>query len=141
MITGSGVSKFGTWSYKKAGTYFYKVSEVNTGEKGYTYDTTVYTITDTVTEANGKLVQSRVIVDNLNKRTESLNFKNKYNNGPGGNGGNNGKGFHLPKTGDYTNIMLFTVLLVIGGAAAAGLTIYLAAGKKRKTAAAERHIK
>ena len=78
-ITGSGHGSFGAWSYNSAGVYYYSVYEENTGVKGYTYDTTVYTITDIVTEENGKLVLSRVLTDELNKRAASLDFENKYN--------------------------------------------------------------
>jgi hypothetical protein len=39
----------------------------------------------------------------------------------------------MPKTGDYMNIALYIGLLALGGAAAVGLTIYLAVGRRRKS--------
>ena len=77
-ITGAGSGEFGTWSYDRAGVYYYTVYEENTGERGYTYDTSVYSITDTVTEANGQLVLSRVVTNNINKPVSSYEFNNRY---------------------------------------------------------------
>ena len=77
-ITGSGFAEFGVWSYDKAGVYHYTVYEENTGEKGYTYDAAVYSIADIVTEENGRLVLSRAVTNELNKRVSTLDFENKY---------------------------------------------------------------
>ena len=138
-ITGSGKGEFGTWSYKKAGTYYYTVSEVNAGENGYTYDTAVYTITDTVKDGGGRLVLSRIVTNHANKQVTSLTFINKYSTLGGPNGGGNGAGGNQagqagdgPKTGDDTNITLYIILIVIGGGVAAGAGIYLAASRKRR---------
>jgi len=84
-IKGSGRGQFGTWAYTQEGVYYYKVSEVNTKAKGYTYDTTVYTITDTVWEENGQLEVTRVIKNDANKQVTSIAFINTYT-GEGGNG-------------------------------------------------------
>lgn len=54
-IMGAGEEDFGTWSYTEFGSYHYTVSEANNDESGYTYDTTVYTITDIVTDVGGQL--------------------------------------------------------------------------------------
>ena len=86
-ITGSGQSTFGVWSYDKAGTYYYTVSEVNSGESRYTYDKMVYTITDMVTEDDGQLVLSRVVTNNTNKQVTSLAFNNSYRSGGSEGGG------------------------------------------------------
>ena len=92
-IKGSGMGEFGTWSYDKAGAYFYTVSEVNTAEKGYTYDTALYTITDVVTAVDGQLTVARVVTNALNKQVTSLTFINKYSQENGGkNGGPEGGG-------------------------------------------------
>ena len=120
-ITGSGEGEFGAWSYTKAGTYYYTVSEVNTGEHGYTYDTMVYTITDTVREENGRLVLSRVVTNNYNKQVTTMAFINSYSLAGDG-----------PKTGDDANTTLYTALLIGCGALAIGMAAYLAAGRKRK---------
>jgi pilin isopeptide linkage protein len=77
-VTGSGRGEFGVWSYDQEGVYYYTVSELNTGEQGYTYDTAVYTITDRVTAENGQLTVSRVVTNALNKQVTSLIFINKY---------------------------------------------------------------
>jgi len=77
-ITGEGMGEFGTWSYSKAGTYVYTVYEENTKASGYTYDTAVYTITDTVSEKDGELVLSRTVTDNKDTKVTSLNFANQY---------------------------------------------------------------
>ena len=127
-ITGSGESKFGTWSYKEEGTYYYTVYEVNTGAGGYTYDTTVYTITDTVKEKDGKLVVSRVVTNDYNKPVQAFAFINKFREGKEG-----------PKTGDDFNIALYSTLFAVSGALAAGAVIFLVGGgrKRRKESAKE----
>ena len=128
-ITGSGEGEFGTWSYDKAGVYYYTISEVNSGEKDYSYDTTVYTITDTVKEENGQLVLSRVITNGMNKPITSCSFINNYTSSGGGGDGKPGG----PKTGDDMDPGLYTTLLAIGGVLTVGVAIYLFAGGKHKS--------
>ena len=123
VITGTGEKEFGKWSYDKEGVYVYTVSEVNSGEKNYTYDMTVYTITDTVKDENGQLVLSRVVTNNSNQQTASLAFVNKYSVDEGKPG---------PITGDDIKTALYYFLFALGGTAAVGATIYLIAGKRRK---------
>ena len=53
--TASGSFAFGSIRYDAPGTYIYRISEVNNGLEGYTYDGTVYTVTVTVTDENGVL--------------------------------------------------------------------------------------
>jgi len=120
-ITGQGEENFGTWSYGKAGTYYYDISEVNAGEAGYTYDKTIYTITDTVVDENGRLVLSRVITNAQNKQVTTLAFINQYNEGKDG-----------PKTGDEMNKTLYIALFAAGGALAVGAVIFLIASRRRK---------
>ena len=120
-IVGSGESGFGTWSYDKAGKYYYKVLEVDTGVNGYTYDKTVYTIVDSVTEEGGKLVVSRVVTNNLNKPVSAFDFINKFSEGKDG-----------PKTGDYIDLTLNRILFAAGSVSAISATTYLIAGKKRE---------
>jgi len=83
QITGSGQAVFGTWIYTAEGVYRYSISEVNSGVSGYTYDTAVYTIIDTVTAVNGHLTLSRLVVNSSNKQVTSLSFINTYR-GSGG---------------------------------------------------------
>ena len=52
----SGNVTFDAINYTAAGTYTYTVSEVKGNEDDVTYDRTVYTVTVTVTEQDGKLV-------------------------------------------------------------------------------------
>ena len=78
QIAGSGWGEFGTWSYTEEGTYYYTVSEMNSGAKGYTYDTAVYTITDSVKSADGELVLTRVVTNSSNRQVTSLSFINIY---------------------------------------------------------------
>ena len=77
-IKGSGEEEFGTWAYTEAGTYFYTVSEVNTGEEGYTYDAMVYTITDTVRVSDGRLIVDRELSKNSDQQADVFLFINRY---------------------------------------------------------------
>ena len=77
-IVGSGEKEFGTWAYTKAGIYHYTVSEVNTGEAGYTYDAMVYTITDTVRESGGRLILDRALSKNSDQQADVFLFINRY---------------------------------------------------------------
>jgi len=124
-ITGSGEKEFGTWSYDREGVYYYSVSEVNSGNKDYTYDTAIYTIIDTVTDDNGQLVLSRVVTDDTNQNVTSLDFVNSYSP----DNGNTSR----PKTGDDAKTALYIVLVVVNGAAVIGTAAYLALSKKCKT--------
>ena len=82
-VTGAGYGEFGVWSYHKAGVYYYTVYEVNSAERGYAYDTAVYTITDTVREENGRLVLARTVTNDRNKPVSTLTFINTYRAGGG----------------------------------------------------------
>nr|WP_278335943.1 FctA domain-containing protein [Clostridium indicum] len=89
-IVGSGEKDFGTWAYTTEGTYYYTISEVNTQERGYTYDTAVYTITDVVKAVNNQLTVSRTVTNHLNKPVTACIFINRYKISSGGGGGNGG---------------------------------------------------
>jgi pilin isopeptide linkage protein len=119
-ITGSGEGRFGTWSYTDPGTYTYTVYQQDLGAEGYTYDKTVYTITDTVTvEGNGRLVVSRTVGDHTGKASEEYLFVNKY--------AQNGSG---PQTGDDAKTLLW---IVLAAAALSGMgTVYMVFGRRRK---------
>ena len=134
-VVGSGEGEFGNWYYTDAGVYRYTVQEVNTKESGYTYDTTVYTITDTVTYKNGALELVRVVTNERNEQVTLMTYTNEYDSGPGGGheggkGNEGGKGGFLPRTWDEMNIPLFVTLLTLCAATATILTLYLI--KKRK---------
>ena len=106
VIIGAGQAEFGTWRYIREGTYRYRVSELNAGIDGYTYDKEVYTITDVVTAAAGRLLVTRSITNNAGQEVSSLSFVNTYTppNSPNPSGGG-------PKTGDFSNPMLWTSLI------------------------------
>ncbi|MGL6197423.1 MAG: Spy0128 family protein [Lachnospiraceae bacterium] len=121
-IVGSGTGDFGTWSYTEAGTYHYTVSEVNNAESGYTYDTTVYTITDSVKDVDGQLEVTRTVTNTDNKQVDSYDFVNQYTSDPDRSGitgtsskpsgtSGNTKGV---KTGDDANPLLYLVLFLTG---------------------------
>jgi pilin isopeptide linkage protein len=118
-ITGSGEGEFGTWIYEREGAYYYTISEVNTGEAGYVFDTTVYTITDMVRGENQQLVVSRTVTNAMNKPVSTFIFINKY--------GSDG-----PKTGDDTDTLLFIALISLGGVMSICAAAYLISGGKRR---------
>lgn len=125
-IVGSGTEDFGTWSYTEAGTYYYTVSEVNTGESGYTYDTAVYTITDSVKDENGQLVLARTVTNTSNKQVSAFAFINKYTAASTG-GTTDG-----PKTGDGAMTGLYQTLLGVGGVVLMACMLYLLMDGRRK---------
>jgi len=97
-IVGSGEAQFGTWAYTAEGTYYYDITEVSSSNTGYTYDQSVYTITDVVKDTDGRLVVTRTVTNEWNKLVGSFIFINKYNKrGNGGGGG--GKGNVTSTTG------------------------------------------
>lgn len=93
-IYGSGEEDFGTWIYTREGTYYYTISEVILSDTRYTYDRSVYTITDVVKDIDGQLVVTRTVTNDANKQVESFIFINKYTGGGGssGGGGSGGSG-------------------------------------------------
>lgn len=74
---GAGNFQFGKITYKAVGEYTYQITEVNAGDKGYTYDDTKYTITVKVTDEAGVLVAN---VTGLQKpdNTAAVVFTNGY---------------------------------------------------------------
>ncbi|CUX68217.1 T surface-antigen of pili [Clostridium sp. C105KSO15] len=90
-IYGSGEEEFGPWIYTREGTYYYTISEVILSDTRYTYDHSVYTITDVVKDIDGQLVVTRTVTNDANKRVESCIFINKYTGG-GGSSGSTGSG-------------------------------------------------
>jgi pilin isopeptide linkage protein len=120
-IKGSGKGEFGAWSYDRAGTYYYTVYEVDNGANGYTYDTAVYTITDTVTEENKELSVSRIVTNDANKPVSSLTFINKFSDGKPG-----------PVTGDNMDIDFYAVMFAAGCVLAVGAALYLIISVRRK---------
>ena len=88
---------------------------------------------------DGRLVLSRAVTNGLNKPVKSLTFINKYSadgkTGPDGQRPGDSKTGGLkegPRTGDDFNPGLYIALLALGGALAAGGTVYLTASGRRK---------
>lgn len=77
-IVGAGSKEIGEIEFEKPGTYVYTVKEKNGGVKGYTYDTTVYTLTYKVTEKDGELICRISIVDEKGNEAETVEFTNPY---------------------------------------------------------------
>ena len=73
----SGGFQFGTITYKSAGEYTYQISEVDSGEKGYTYDDAKYTVTVKVTDENGTLQAAVTGLKNADN-SDKVVFTNGY---------------------------------------------------------------
>ena len=67
-----GTVTFAKELYTRAGIYEYVIKEVDDGLAGFTYDTTVYSVTVTVTDMDGKLVAT------ADKQSGDLVFHNRY---------------------------------------------------------------
>ncbi len=121
-ILGSGEEDFGVWQYTREGTYFYTVTEVNAGAQ-YTYDSTVYTITDVVSDVGGRLTVSRTVTNDSLKQVQSCDYINRYN----------ASGTTGPKTGDDSKRELYVVLICAGAVIAIGCILFLIPhGRQRK---------
>jgi len=135
-IVGPGEKDFGTWSYAKAGTYHYTISEVNNGETSYSYDTTVYTITDRVTDVGGQLTVARTVTNAADKPVDSYDFVNKYTSVKGAGNPNGGGGIANrikgPRTGDDAMLELYQAMLFIGGTALMVCVVYLIINRKKR---------
>lgn len=102
-IYGSGEEDFGTWSYTREGTYYYTISEVVAAGTNYTFDRSVYTITDVVRDIDGQLEVTRTVTNGANKQVESCIFINKYNGGSGSGGSGSGGGPGRPGVSGSSN--------------------------------------
>ncbi|MBQ0037618.1 MAG: Cna B-type domain-containing protein [Clostridiales bacterium] len=78
-IVGAGSEKFGEIVFTKPGVYAYTVREKNTGVAGYTYDTTVYSLTYGVLEKDGKQTISETIKNDKGQIVSTIEFTNDYN--------------------------------------------------------------
>ena len=79
-IHGEGSASFGAITFTAPGSYVYEVSEKNAKLQGYTYDTTVYTVTVKVDNVNGVLTAA-ISAQNQNKQSvkwDELVFTNTY---------------------------------------------------------------
>ena len=76
-LTGSGEAELGEIVFEKAGIYTYTISELNTGEDGWEYDNTVYTLSVAVTLEDGALHASYTLTKNGEAADKAL-FVNRY---------------------------------------------------------------
>lgn len=82
-IEGAQEFGFGVVRYLKEGVYVYRISEIDMGDKDYTYDRTVYTLTRVIGKKDGKLtVEDTVEMDS--STVEQMQFENTYTD-PGPN--------------------------------------------------------
>lgn len=78
-IKGSGEKDFGTWVYTSEGTHYYDIAEVIYSNTSYTYDESVYTITDVVEDVDGQLIVTRTVTNQALKPVNSCIFINTFN--------------------------------------------------------------
>ncbi len=77
-IVGPGSKEFGDIFFVAPGEYSYKIAEKDTNEKGYTYDSEVYTVTFVVTEENGELKTETRITKSDGSETSKVEFTNEF---------------------------------------------------------------
>lgn len=135
-VTGEGEAEFGEITFMYAGTYVYKVTEKNGGEKGYTYDDSVYTVIYEVTEENGQLscvrkiqsggqtIQSSVITPGQQEDASALTFTNQFKKEA-----QTGTKVNPLKTGDHSNVAANFAILAV---AVILLVVILLVLKRRK---------
>ncbi|MCL2438253.1 MAG: hypothetical protein FWC99_04090 [Coriobacteriia bacterium] len=131
-IAGSGRAYFGQWTHSMPGVFTYTVREIATDNEDYVFDTTVYTITDTVRNEDGQLVVDRVVTNDDNRQVTSMTFINFFVGddvevqqvvpgtpgitAPGG-GGSSGTASSQPvpgpKTGDYADPLAMVLGMAI----------------------------
>jgi len=126
-VTGSGTAMAGKITFTEPGVYSYNVSEVNNGIPGYTYDTTVYTMTVNVTEAGGKLDQSTTYTSGGGTKVSGMNFTNRYSKT---SVTTKTVGTSTPRTGDTTNLTLLIATALISLAIAIAILIVILIKKR-----------
>lgn len=97
-VQGAGEYEFGNIEFSMPGTYIYQMSEVDTKVERYTYDTSVYIVTYTVTQNDDHLDVVRTITKD-GAEAETTQFTNMYKKPSGSSGG----GSHVgsgPKPGN-----------------------------------------
>lgn len=118
----SGEKGYFQISYHYPGTYYYTVSQIAGTDKKTTYDNTEYQVDVYVTESeNGELFAQPILyLKGEDEKKAELAFKNTRETEKGSsNTPNTAKGKtdtrHKVKTGDTTDIILWSVFLVISG--------------------------
>jgi pilin isopeptide linkage protein len=132
-ITGTGNSQFGEITFTQPGVYIYRISEENTGEKGYTYDESVYTVQYEVTadEESSSLVCTRTITKDGSAAEDVIfvntySYQSGYEEADGNTGSTDSQGTNAVKTGDNSMLPLYVLLML---AAAGG---FVASVRRKK---------
>ena len=121
-VRGAGSYEFGVIRFTEPGTYVYTMTEKDNRAAGYTYDTSEYTLTCTVTESRGNKVSVKAEVTKDGNRTGKAKFTNRYKK-PNPEQKKNG-----PDTGDRSDLTLMILLGATSAAALGALWMY-----RRKT--------
>ena len=78
LIHGGQEFEFGDFDITIPGVYVYSIEEIVGNEAGFTYDTTVYTITYIIEEVDGALQVSDIQIRKGNQTVEEIEFVNEY---------------------------------------------------------------
>ena len=129
-ITGTGEADFGQIKYDRVGTYRYTISEIIVSRTGWTYDRTVYNLTVTVTEHEGRLVAEKALTkaDGAPATSGKAVFTNKYKKPeeppkPPPEEPKPQKP-DRPRTGDESNIWLWAIMMIVSAFALRFLLLY-----------------
>ena len=122
-VTGQGKGYFDAIKFTQAGTYLFTITEVNGRASGYTYDTSKWTLSVTITEdVNGQLTVGGVSYSKQGTTTvlpDYASFVNSFDKEKG------------PKTGDGSNLPGYTAALL--GSAGALAVLEFIRRKLRKS--------
>lgn len=112
-VTGQGKGYFDAIKFTQAGTYLFTITEVNGRASGYTYDTSKWTLSVTITEdVNGQLTVGAVSYSKQGTTTvlpDYASFVNSFDKEKG------------PKTGDDSNLPGYTAAMLASAGALAVL--------------------
>ena len=109
-VRGAGSYEFGVIRFTEPGTYVYTMTEKDNRAAGYTYDTSEYTLTCTVTESRGNRLHVKSEVTKDGNRTGKAKFTNRYKKPEQKKNG--------PDTGDRSDL---TLMILLGATSAAAL--------------------
>ena len=123
-VSGAGEYSFGKLYFDGShcgNTYVYTVEEIDKGEAGYTYDPNVYKLTIKVSAGEGGMSLEAFITDDGGEHSEMV-FTNTYEKGKTPDKpGKPGKPGKSTRTGDNSNILMWTGLVVVSVGAIAAL--------------------
>ncbi|MDD6154704.1 MAG: FctA domain-containing protein [Eubacteriales bacterium] len=124
-VNGKGSAKFGDITFEKAGTYIYRITEMNGGEKDWTYDDSEYTVIYVVAKSeDGTSLTAKRTIEKDGAAADDVTFTNAYtktepNKKKGGSSN--------PKTGDDSSLPLAVAVL---GASVVALAFVIARRKR-----------